>query len=322
MEQNTMISNALDYNDYKKAYDNYCKLILHNKQIVSRILKEVIPEYKNLSYDEISDLIDDMSTKENHEKTEQFNSMNCEDESILGSKVIFDVKFEAKLPDDCSKAGVIINLEAQGKDMSSYSMISRGIYYACRLIDEQRGAANGFQKSEFNKLKKVYSIWFVINPKLEKRDSVNVYSIQEQCIGKRNQWKAPKEEYDLLTVVMYYLNSEYEYEDEDHSLLEMLNILLIEDMSAKEKKEKLHNNYGIIITKEIDEEVDTMCNVSEAVADRRELKVTIQHLQIIMAKMHLNLTDAMNMLNVKEHLRPDIIRVFEKKEKEKVKMGG
>lgn len=65
-----------------------------------------------------------------------------------------------------------------------------------------------------------------------------------------------------------------------------------------------------------------MCNVSEAVADRRELKVTIQHLQIIMAKMHLNLTDAMNMLNVKEHLRPDIIRVFEKKEKEKTKMGG
>ena len=52
---------------------------------------------------------------------------------------------------------------------------------------------------------------------------------------------------------MIYLNKEYDINDDKHDLTEMLYILFQADMPAKDKKYQLSENYGIMMTRAIDE---------------------------------------------------------------------
>ena len=57
MEDNNKIEMLLDKHIASKTYDTYCKKILSNKQILANIMKGCIPEYADLSLDEIVDCI-------------------------------------------------------------------------------------------------------------------------------------------------------------------------------------------------------------------------------------------------------------------------
>ncbi|MCG4880639.1 hypothetical protein L0P06_11250, partial [Amedibacillus dolichus] len=73
------------------AYDRYCKRIFSNKQILARLLKEYIAEYKTLSLKEIMKCL-------GNEKEEYVSNLNLEDESVLGSLVRYDILFVADIP--------------------------------------------------------------------------------------------------------------------------------------------------------------------------------------------------------------------------------
>ncbi|RGC22316.1 hypothetical protein DXA09_09565 [Absiella sp. AM54-8XD] len=69
-----------------------------------------------------------------------------------------------------------------------------------------------------------------------------------------------------MELIMLYPGTQYDYDQgEKHGLLEMLNILFTMKISAEEKKRLLEKNYGIIMTKNMDEEVEYMCNLSEGI---------------------------------------------------------
>ncbi|WP_416327593.1 hypothetical protein [[Eubacterium] hominis] len=53
MEENLEIASAIDERQLEKAYDNYCKKILSNKQILAYIMKSCISEYQSMELDEI-----------------------------------------------------------------------------------------------------------------------------------------------------------------------------------------------------------------------------------------------------------------------------
>ena len=57
---NTILSDTLEIAKAKETYDNSCKRILANKEIASRILKEVVSEYKDSSIDDIKKYISDV----------------------------------------------------------------------------------------------------------------------------------------------------------------------------------------------------------------------------------------------------------------------
>ena len=91
-----------------KTYDTYCKKILSNKQILANIMKGCIPEYADLSLDEIVDCITLSSNNDDF----SINGLKTVDLSIDGTLNKYDVLFEAKLPgtkDD--KIALIINIE-------------------------------------------------------------------------------------------------------------------------------------------------------------------------------------------------------------------
>ena len=53
---------------------------------------------------------------------------------------------------------IIINIEAQKEEPSKYKILNRAVFYICRIISSLKG--RDFVKSEYNKMKKVYSIFY------------------------------------------------------------------------------------------------------------------------------------------------------------------
>ena len=186
------------------------------------------------------------------------------DEAILGAQIKYDIQFEATIPMKQKEAGkstpadkkvrMIINLESQAKDDPGYPLIKRALYYCSRLMARQKHPKDGFQHSDYDRIKKVCSIWICIGHNNQKNDVINTYRIQETCETKI--WHAAKEDYDLLTAVMVYPKKEgvrkaqdipnaVEQQDENKQrLLELLKILFIKNLVIEDKKEQLQKTYG------------------------------------------------------------------------------
>jgi len=59
------------------------------------------------------------------------------------------------IPSDCLDSQMkFTNLEAQHKDNPDYPLVSRAIYYCSRLLSKQKNAPDGFQHSDYDKIKK------------------------------------------------------------------------------------------------------------------------------------------------------------------------
>lgn len=241
----------------KNAYDAASKAILTNKTILSNIMRECIEEYKGLSIEEIIKCIEDGSD------SSHIVGMNTEDIGIKGEKIHFDILFSSKLPNSNERIGMYIDIEPQNDIYLEYSLVSRAIFYACRLIDRQKGEI--FKNSNYNDIRKVYSIWIVINPRPEQKDSINLYTIDETIIkGKYHE----KNDYKKLNVCMLYLGDKYD--SVSKGILEMLNTIFIDNETSNiEKVQKLNDDYGIIIS---NKEVSDMSSLYNGVLQKGYLQ--------------------------------------------------
>nr|WP_259297812.1 hypothetical protein [[Clostridium] innocuum] len=195
-------------------------------------------------------------------------------------------------------------------------------------------------------MKKVCSIWICINHALQKDDVINTYRIQETC--ETNIWHAAKEDYDLITAVMVYpkkeavqtekeiANAVKQKDENKQRLLELLKILFIKNLAIVDKKEQLQKGYGILMEREIEEEVMDMCNFSDFIEQRGiekgleqgieqgllqgiavgkkegkaegKVEATILHVKKLMQRINVSAVDAMNMLDVEDDIRPAILQ--------------
>ena len=103
------------------------------------------------------------------------------------------------------------------------------------MISAQYGQE--FTKSEYGKIKKVYSIWVCVNPSEEYKNTITQYSIRERQLA--GHASADVRDYDLLSVVMICLGTEGDGNSD--GLLRFLEVLLSEQRSAAEKKEILES---------------------------------------------------------------------------------
>ena len=57
----------------------------------------------------------------------------------------------------------------------------------------------------------------------------------------------------------------------------MLSTLLSAKMAADKKKDRLENKYGLLMTKDVEEEVNQMCNLGEGIAEnaRKEERMRV-----------------------------------------------
>ena len=204
-----------------------------------------------------------MSIQAMNTQVTKVQGMGNEDISQNEGTVYYDVRFNAIVPstEEHGNIKLIINAEAQNRFKPKYPLTKRAVYYGSRLISAQNGTV--FTKSDYQKLRKVYSIWICVNPAKKFRNTITRYSLKpETIIG--NAVEAP-ENYDLINIVMVCLGKMEEWND--NNLIKFLGVLFQNELSAREKKDILERDFNIPMTETFESEVDDMCNLSQGVAE-------------------------------------------------------
>ena len=169
-ETETTLAKTISVAGVNAAYDNACKRILSDKNILAWIMKSCLPEYKTCSVDEIAanyiegePQISDIAVHQDEQKnSSRIQGMNTEDASINEGTVTYDIRFYALAPVSGERIRLIINVEAQNDFYPGYPVVKRNIYYCSRLISSQHGTE--FEDSHYEQIKKVYSIFICMDP--------------------------------------------------------------------------------------------------------------------------------------------------------------
>ena len=85
-----------------------------------------------------------------------FNTENAE---INEGLVRFDIVFYVRMKDGLSQ--IILNVEAQKNEPVGYELLNRAVFYVSRLISSQK--ERDFENTNYNDIKRVYSIWICMN---------------------------------------------------------------------------------------------------------------------------------------------------------------
>ena len=257
----------LDLAQAKIQYDEQCKKVLGDKNVLSWILQRTVREYAGMNREEIMKCIEGEpeigSRRVNPGETNasQITGMANEDKVNEEGTIFNDIRFFAWIPKSREKIRLIINVEAQKKYHTGYSLTTRGVFYGARMISAQLGTE--FEIPEYDKIKKVYSIWICMNAPQYIGNAISEYKLEKTDLipGIPDRRK----EYDKLSVVMVCLNTKKETEDQ---FLGMLQTLFNTELAEKEKKERLEQEYEIQMENGFGKELSLMCNLSDTVEER------------------------------------------------------
>lgn len=257
----------LDLAQAKIQYDEQCKKVLGDKNVLSWILQRTVREYAGMNREEIMKCIEGEpeigSRRVNPGETNasQITGMANEDKVNEEGTIFYDIRFFAWIPKSREKIRLIINVEAQKKYHTVYSLTTRGVFYGARMISAQLGTE--FEIPEYDKIKKVYSIWICMNAPQYIGNAISEYKLEKTDLipGIPDRRK----EYDKLSVVMVCLNTKKETEDQ---FLGMLQTLFNTELAEKEKKERLEQEYEIQMENGFGKELSLMCNLSDTVEER------------------------------------------------------
>ena len=306
--------------DTNARYDAACKRVLLEKYILAWIMKSCLEEYRDCNVREIAEKYIEGQPQVSaipvlpDESGTVIHGLDTEDKSVHEGTVTYDIRFRAIVPGTEDVIALIVNVEAQNDYYPGYPILKRGIYYGSRMISSQYGRE--FTGSHYEKIKKVYSIWICMDPPKRKENTINRYRlVEERLVGESTE---PVKDYDLLSVVMLCLGRP---EGENYQgVLKMLDVLFSNETSVTDKKKILEDEYDIPMTQKLDEEVSSMCNLSEGVMRKGVAKGraegiakgraegmakgmaerTLSNLQSLMKNMGLSAEQAMTVLEVPE----------------------
>lgn len=260
------------------AYDESFKRLLSSRYLLAWILKGCVREFQAVSLQDIAEIYIEgepqRSTVSVHPtpKGERIHGMDTADKSREEHTTLYDILFYATLPGSTERIGLFINIEAQNQYSPGYPLTKRGIYYCSRLLSAQFG--RDFADGQYDKLKKVYSIWICANAPDSRQNTVTLYELAERYLV--GQASEKRENYDLLSLVMICFHNRRAEDiasctmtgDDPTDMVQLLHMLLSSGISANEKQQKLAEDYRIPMTREISEEVHQMCNISQAIKEQ------------------------------------------------------
>jgi hypothetical protein len=272
----TRESQVVDAIDGESAYDASCKKVLAEKSVLARMLKHAVEEFFDCDEEDIRDRyiegIPEIGIVPVHrdEQMPVIQGTNNEDVTIKEGVVRFDVKFTALAPIAQKSITLIINIEAQRRYDTPYPILKRAFYNCARMMSQQYGTQ--FTKSDYGKLKKVYSLWIILFPPKYRQNTIVRYSTQEEILfGKiKDSKKDLKSDYDLMSVIIISLGDPEVIDN--HELLMFLGTLLNEDMEAERKKQILFDDLNFSMTPTMEDEVKVMCNLSQSIKEKNLAK--------------------------------------------------
>ena len=277
MQQKTHIANVLERNNCKDQYDTQVKHVLSDKTILAWILKYTTSEFKEYPIDLIKTCIEGEPEVGTHrvfpslapEQTEAskipipeaITGIDTVDKVPGEGEVNYDIRFHVLTPTK-ERIKLIINVEAQKKFDPGYDIVTRGIFYCARMVAAQKETE--FVGSDYNSVKKVYSIWICMkNPMYAQHTITSYHMTQEPLYG-----TLLKEfRYDLMEMVLVCLGSP-ESKNKENDLHGLLDTVLSPDLKPEEKARILTNDYNIPTTMEQEGGLRHMCNLSDLIEER------------------------------------------------------
>jgi len=242
--------------------DEKIKALLADKQILARILKYSVEEFKEYDILEIINRIEEVEILEvpvdaglSYKSKNEFGKIsgsNTED-NVPGEGVIFyDIRFN--ITKGKKRIKVLINIEAQATTSVSrlgYHIENRMTYYLSRMISAQK--EQEFFGSDYDKIKEVISIWICMDAR-KNEDSIIEYQLRPEVKFGEN---IHPEEINLLKGILIKIRGGKNMTQSKNKLIEMLEYV-IADHSAEEKKNYLKNECGVEMTKELERKVEAM----------------------------------------------------------------
>jgi predicted transposase/invertase (TIGR01784 family) len=269
MKFQTTIAKNIQIADDKSNYDEACKRLLADKLILAWIMKSCVKEYHNYGVKEIAENyiegaphVSQTAVDPDESNAPMIHGLNTEDTTMTEGTIYYDIRFLAILPGSGEQIHLIINVEAQNDFYPGYPLITRAIYYCCRMISSQYGSV--FTESHYEKVNKVYSIWICMNPPKHRENTITRYVISEENMA--GNVKEDSRHYDLLTAVMICLGKPDN--DKNGDILRLLDILLSTDTAPDKKKQILRDDYDIPMTHDLERKVSFMCNLSKGVEEK------------------------------------------------------
>ena len=159
--------------DLTLSYDTEAKNLFANKEILSVIAKNVVTEVKDYSYKDIAAMIGNVSiSKDTVSINGAIEKLDSESNYLKEKTIHYDIKTTIS-----GEIELIINLEIQ-RGTKEYVLEMRGSYYISRMFSEQLKDIS--KEAHYTKLKKVYSIWIVVDETEEER--IERYSLMNKIL--------------------------------------------------------------------------------------------------------------------------------------------
>lgn len=278
------IKETVRASDKDVQYDEKAKKLLGHKIILAYILVNTIEEFRGMNPKEVVNYIEgepyisvvpvdpgmtnvkkkgegrDSSGKELEEDTkttEQVIGLNTENSEINEGMIRFDIIFYVRMKNGLTQ--IIINIEAQKEEPKEYKILNRTIFYVCRMISSQKG--RDFVNSEYDNMKRVYSIWICMNMK---EHSLSYIHLKEEQIIGSHKWEG---DLDLLNIIMIGIAKNLPEKEEKYELHRLLATLLSSDLEVEDKLDIIEKEYDIPLENDIRKDVKEMCNLSQGIRE-------------------------------------------------------
>ena len=265
----TEIKNAVSAADQDAQYDDKAKRLLGNKIILAHILVKTVDEFKGMNPKEVVSYIEGepligvvpvepgLTNAGKEENGQRIVGMNTENAEINEGLVRFDIIFYVRMKDGISQ--VIVNLEAQKDEPTSYHILNRAVFYVSRLVSSQK--ERDFVKTNYNDIKRVFSIWVCMN--MDENSMDYVHLMDDKLLGSY-PWKGGL---DLLNIVLIGIANELPEHDDKYELHRLLSTLLSAELTVDEKLGIIKTEYSIPVDEKLRKDMSAMCNLSQGIRE-------------------------------------------------------
>ena len=271
----TEIKNAVSAADKDAQYDEKAKRLLGNKIILAHILVKTVDEFRGMNPKDVVSYIEGepfigvvpvepgLTNAEKEKDGQRIVGLNTENAEINEGLIRFDIIFYVRMKDGISQ--VIVNLEVQKDEPTGYHILNRAVFYVSRLVSSQK--ERDFVKTNYNDIKRVFSIWVCMN--MDENSMDYVHLTDEKLLGSY-PWKGGL---DLLNIVLIGISNELPEHDEKYELHRLLSTILSMELSVDEKLNIIKSEYSIPVDDKLRKDVSAMCNLSQGIRDDEKIKV-------------------------------------------------
>ena len=231
-----MIDNdIIEVQDGKRHYkqlDADFKRAVHNTDILSNVISKLVSELEDKDIEFIKGCV-------SPEEMPKVTGLNTEMHNDDDAYVIMDNLFSIDIPGE-QGVGIMLNIEAQGDPEPGYPLLKRAIYYASGVMFNQKGTV--FEGSHYEKLRKTYSIWFIMQPKPGNENTIVRYPLVK--IPGLKKKKTIEEDCNLMEIIMVNLGGS---EKTSNKTLKMFNEIFSSNVKGEMYRKRLQKKYNISV---------------------------------------------------------------------------